>query len=232
MGVRKCPAKFDSPLGLSFSALPTDITLRPIWKIHMCPDITEALFYDPATTKLIILVRNYKELVFRYQRYKKISMFNTDGTINEVNVQMAFDHFTDKNAKDMYFANIELYDIIPKENRLLIYYEDLMEQSERVIYDVARFFNVAYQQADAMIVHLPDCRKNILSFYNVHQTSLSHAQDVRYYSKKESYERCALIDEWVKKHNPYVWQKYLVHYEERNFRCAAKFHGETVSLFV
>jgi len=221
MGVRKRPAKFDSPLVFSFTELPTDITLKPVWKIHKSPHITRTPFYDPHKTKVILLVRNYKELAFRYEQYGKIDMFNHNGSLNEKNLIAALDHWSgDAASRELYFASLRLFDEIPDQNKLLIYYEDLVLNPDDVIYRLGEFFGCDEKVVQRMIAELDECRQRILSFYNVHQHSWSRGNDVRYYSKRKAYRQCVQIDKWVKQHYSDLWQRYLSIYDESNFRTS------------
>lgn len=221
MGVRKRPAKFDSPLSLSFKELPTDIHLKPIWKMHLSPQITQAPFYNAEKTQIMLLLRNYKELAFRYERYGKIAMFNKDGSLNEENLIVAFEHWSsNKAAKELYFANLYFFDQIPERNKILVHYEDLVLNPDLVIIALGSFFDVAGSIVQEMIDTLDKCRQRILSFYNLHQHSWSKGTDVRSYSKKKSYRQCVIIDEWVKSHYPDLWERYLSRYDENNFRTS------------
>ena len=221
MGVRQRPTKFDSPLSLFFKELPTNVHLKPIWKMHKSPQIIRPPFYDPEKTQIIFLLRNYKELVFRYERYGKIAMFNKDGSLNEKNLILAFDHWSnDESAKELYFANLYFFDQIPDRNKVLVHYEDLVLTPDSVIASLGSFFEVSESRVQKMIDTLDDCRQRILSFYNLHQHSWSKGTDVRSYSKKKSYRQCLIIDEWVKSHYPDLWERYLSQYEENNFRTS------------
>ena len=221
MGVRQRPPQFDSPLSISFPELLTDVNLRPIWRIHKSPHIIRPPFYDPEKTQIIFLLRNYKELVFRYERYRKIKIFNKNGSLNEKNLIMAFDHWrNDEASKDLYFASLYFFDQIPDRNKLLVQYEDLVLAPDRAITALGSFFDVSGSIVQEMIDTLDECRQRILSFYNLHQHSWSKGTDVRSYSKNKSYRQCLIIDEWVKNHYPDLWESYLSHYDENNFRTS------------
>lgn len=204
-------------LAQTLKELKIDRYARPLWKVHRNRFITAQKFYDPDRTRLVFLLRNYKEIAFRYSQFRDFPLFDSNDNLIEENLKKAFSIWDDDDTRELYFKNIEFFDQCDDAKRLLIYYEDLINYPFEVIDRITNFFDGFSERALDLKQNYAYYQNRIHNFYNEHELALSQNDDVRYYSKQISFNKCVMIDEWVKKNHFDLWP-YIRHYEECNFR--------------
>lgn len=164
---------------------------------------------------LILILRNYKECLVRI--YK-----TAPSVINQIKAEANF-KWLDKyknlaliQAHDHYFNNLRCYDVWNPSKRFLIYYEDLLENPEKVLYDLTVFFNLEEKTLDKFLQNLNFHIKTSLGIFNAKKKlggSQSKGKDILYHSKKIGRKNCILIDSQVKSLFPNYFEKYLKRYE-------------------
>ena len=218
--------KINLPLGLCLHELHIDMLAKPMWKVHACKKITDQPYYSAENTRIILVIRNYKENVFRESQVWSLSLFDKEGNLNETHLRAIFSWYCIQNrmckydpdyqqygntGTHLYFDNIEFFDQLPKENKLLIYYEDLIHETEKEIYRISDFFGCSYEHIPVLMKDYGKYKNRILAFYPENKTS---GTEKIHYSKKYSEEQKKQIDDYVKRHYPDLWQKYLQRYKE------------------
>lgn len=201
-------------LAYSFKELKVDLYEKPLWKVHRNRVVKAQKFYNPEKTILVLLIRNYKEIAFRYSQYKKLPLFDDNNQLVEDNLRAALSIWDMDDVRELYFENIAFFDQVPEEKRLLIYYEDLVQHSDLIITQLMTFFGGALERKEELNSNYFYYKKRIHDFYSKEETALSNTDDSCFYSKQYSFEQCQMIDEWVKKHHSDLWLKYLSCYDE------------------
>ena len=201
-------------LAYSFKELKVDLYARPLWKVHRNRVIKAQKFYDPERTLLVLLVRNYKEIAFRYSQYKKLPLFDDNDQLIEENLRNALSIWDKDDVRELYFENIAFFDQVPESKRLLIYYEDLVLHPDLIISQIMTFFEGSDERRKLLAGNYFYYKKRIHEFYSKEETALSNTDDICFYSKQYSFEQCQIIDDWVKKHHSDLWFKYLSCYDE------------------
>lgn len=157
----------------------------------------------PATcNQLIFLTRNPKELIFRAYRLAHPGGESPD---------FAFiDSFLRK-----YLAPFKVYDAWDSNNKILIYYEDLIANENKILLDVLRFMGVSPTYLEDFISNKEEYKKRALdSYQKQHQGNNGGVSSVGcpkpiFYSQHARPEILSLIDEYIIKTEPNLWELYL-----------------------
>jgi len=200
--------------------LKTDVYKKPVWKLHESNLIKNGPSYSPEKTRVIFLLRNYKEHIFReapLPPFIREPLFNADETINENALMKTLSR---SSSNGLYFRNIQFFDQLPDENKLLIYYEDFINNPEQELHRLVEFLQEGSQELEQLMAHYDDCAETFKKHYNANWGkregggSVSGGFDIKYHSKQYTFEQCKKIDEWVQEKHPLLWEKYLNRYEE------------------
>lgn len=210
--------ELNSPLAFSFTELAIDPYRPPLWKVHRNRALIGQPFYDQKRARIVLLLRNYKELLFRESIAHATPLFDEKGRLIDKSITKLLSFWDADDTSYLYFKNIEFFETIDEEKRLLIRYEDLLQSPEDVIDKLVSFFNGSREKALELKQHYLHYAESVHTFYNVHETARSTDDDPHYYSRSHSYEECVQIDEWVRHHHPRLWSTYLQVYEESSFR--------------
>jgi hypothetical protein len=153
--------------------------------------------------KLLMILRNYKECIHRHAKeYKTVDEFK--------NLFIYYAPIVQR-----YFNTLSFFDSWDPNNRLLIYYEDLIANPLPEIVKVLTFFGESIP-ADLTEDFLRQARDKILDSY--HQNHInsggSHSKgaDPRYHSKQIPLDFLLEIDRAVITQYPFLFQKYLLKY--------------------
>lgn len=218
--------KINLPLGLSLPELGTNMYLDPVWKVHTDQKIKDQKCYTPESTRLILILRNYKENLFREAQVWRLSLFDGHNNLNGNVVRNIFSWYCrnnkmstydmdyqlyGNNGRQLYFENIAFYDQLPKENKLLIYYEDLLQNPEKELFRICDFFHCSYEYIELLMKDYAKYSKRILAFYPENKTN---GTEKIHYSHKYSSKQRLIIDRYVRDHYPKLWNKYLKRYAE------------------
>ena len=191
-------ARMNQPLGW-YAGFDIDCNRPPIEKVHSrsAMENSGTRFDD----LLIFIVRNPKEALTRHQ--------NKEITLQALAAQQ---NPTDKvGSTYVYFDNLKLYDCWNPENRLLIYYEDLMADPEQTLIVILQFLQEPIDQLDDFMKQYDEHKRKAISIYKKYQKeSKTEGNDLLFHSKKITSEHRQQVDSWIAQLYPDLWQKYLM----------------------
>jgi len=169
-----CLTNDDKPLCLNFKN-PNPLSHV---KINNKPIIHKAHFLKHIVStngKLILLLRNYKECIIRHK--------------NRIKPQ----------DLDEYMGLIKLYDRWDNEKRLIIYYEELLQQPKKVIEEILSFMELKNERLDYFIDNYDTLFNSSVNFYNRKETSFSKGSDLSYHTKNyPNKEEIIMSDKYMK----------------------------------
>lgn len=179
----------NQPLGWS-AGFELDFNKPPIQKIHILHNVPG---YNNETDKLILIVRNPKEAIKRHESRLDYAMLKDS---------------------HLYFTNITVYDSWNPENRILIFYEDLLTNPEKTLQKLGDFLNEPMPTLDEFMQNYKKHQQTAISLY---RESVTQGKDLLTYSKQMGKEYCRKIDIWIEELYPEVWHKYLQHRYSEDF---------------
>ncbi len=150
--------------------------------------------------KLILMLRNYRECTLRHFSYDKTKVHN----------QL---HANNKSPSN-YFNLISTYELWNPENRLLVYYEDLMKNPKQEIMRVSKFIGSDTDRTENFLSHLKQHAD--ASFAQKRTPTDSKGKDLNFHSKKISPNDLKKMDTVVRANYPEYWDKYLNRYSVEN----------------
>jgi hypothetical protein len=173
----------------------------PVEKIHTPNEIAKA-HGNTTTDKIILIIRNPKEALSRH-----------GGT--EITLPVLLGKEAKGNSDPrIYFNDIALYDTWNAQNRLLIYYEDLVRKPIETFIMVLLFLEEPFGRIDCFMQEYAAHKKKALSIY---KASESEGNDLLYHSKLIDPQHRKQIDRWIEELYPTMWQTYLkIRYAEEN----------------
>lgn len=153
--------------------------------------------------QLILLARNYKELLFRSVNINK---FNG---INRHAVQSFLDN---------YLSFFRAFDKWPEEERLVLFYEDLVDDLNGSLLSLLDFLNIAPLFWDDYLENQEHYLQKIYTTYvnqhgRLHGNSSKHGLRKEFYSANKDYKLRKAIDQIMKQKDPYIWETYLKRFE-------------------
>lgn len=115
---------------------------------------------------------------------------------------------------EMVFTNLEFYDSWPKDRKLLVYYEDLMQHPNRVIPKIVEFIGESKQGVNEFLMHI-DVHKSISleQYRKIHGSTFTEGNDLTYHSRSLTNEQRQALYLHIKNTNPKLWRKYLSRYD-------------------
>lgn len=154
--------------------------------------------------KLIVLVRNYKDCMIRHGGAEP-------GRIPlEKKVRHKFDTETQgRQARVDYIEILQDYDAYEGE-KLLVYYEDLLEYPKHEILRIAQFFGVPESRVDEFMQEYDRHFAGGLSSY--HDKSFTKGKNVNHHRTRVSAELLTYMTNDLKKRHPEIFEKYLKRY--------------------
>jgi hypothetical protein len=151
-------------------------------------------------SKIILLTRNPKELIFRFFSPSSIE------SINSSKVNSFLDEYISR------FISFEEYD---KNHRLLLFYEDLISQMDAVLLTSLEFLEEDPAFMEDYLLNKSEYLEVILSSYQKQHagahggsSSLQGPTPI-YYTKNKDPELLRYLDQKIKDKNPEIWRKYL-----------------------
>lgn len=162
--------------------------------------------YRPEKDKIILIVRNYRECMIRNYGVGSVSEIirNIEGNPRKkLNVLW-------------YFKNLELYDNWPEENRLLVYYEDLVKKPRKVFDRVLAFLGEDPDAMDDFFANYEEQREKSLAWRNSiggFMIAQSRGKKLSFHSNRIPKRVRIQFDEVVKESYPHLWERYLKHYQ-------------------
>ncbi|MDX8430968.1 MAG: sulfotransferase domain-containing protein [Candidatus Algichlamydia australiensis] len=158
--------------------------------------------------KLILILRNYRECLIRHSGVEKVLQM-----IHELNTKSG-----GKFSANWYLKNLQFFDDWPEERRLLIYYEDMIQNPKEVFERVATFIDEDPEVFASFLAHYKEHVAKSLAWRNAkegHVRAQSMGRDLSYHSKRISRKKRQKFDEAVKNNYPDLWEKYLTRYESK-----------------
>jgi len=182
--IMRYPHDFRHPLNVDYLKF-------PIIKCHFPEQIFNEKFlpFDKNNDILILLIRNYKEVIPSHMNKLEVSKF--------------------------YFNILEAYENWNPANRILIYYEDFISNPEVELVRLLQFLN---EPPKYLINFLENYKFHKTQCINDYAKNISkpitQGNTALFYSKKYSITELIEIDEKIKKMYPILAKKYLTRYFE------------------
>jgi len=147
-------------------------------------------------TKLILLLRNYKECIMRQNNNYEDSILPKQKRFN-------------------YMENIIEFETWPKENGLVVYYEDLIVNPKTVLKQCIDFLKLNGDGIDEFIDKHDHYKQKSIEVYDKLMGSSSKGKDLSFHSDKKSKEFLKQWDNKIKEKHLDMFNKYLIRYEEK-----------------
>ena len=184
--------------------LELDRTKTPLWRSHEAKYIRNL---DPNTSKLLLVIRNYKECIVR----KVLQMDDPSFTPSKLRNCVV------NNEADFrqYMDNLSYYNAWPNdETKLIIYYEDLISQPRVEISKILDFFGEQDADVDGFFADYDTWMQKIMNSYKKqHGTQYSSGGNKEiYHSKNFPVSILQEIDQSIENRYPELWEKYLNRY--------------------
>jgi hypothetical protein len=156
---------------------------------------------DYETDKVILLVRDFKESLLRE---------------NNESIEKLFKIL--KNPKNSYYKIFKEFEKFQTENRVIVYYEDLLTNPAESITNILKFLgNFDQKKVTTFVKNIDTHKKESIDVYNKNPAfcgkSLSMGEDLLWHSKLVRKDMLQFCDYLVKNKASDVWRKYLNRYE-------------------
>ena len=185
----------NQPLGNSLGHA-LDFSKNPVWKVHSRRELNLGGYqHNPQTDLLIFLIRNPTELMARV-------LYSKDGA-------RLFNRSWCTRLKD-YVDALDLFHHWGSHKKLLIYYEDFINNPEDVMHKVAQFLGDPEDKFDDFFAHYTEHKKRGIKFYEHNGGSQSQGNDLLYHSRKMPSAIRIKIDQFIKTAYTELWETYLV----------------------
>ena len=195
LSIRSSPQALDHPLG-DFFPLDVDYNKTPIRKSHV---ITKRIACDV----VILLVRNYKELIARGTFWSK----------KGISFKEYCEVFFGK--KFNYFSKLALFNELDKNKKLLVYYEDLILKPKEILKRVLEFLGEDDVYLPEFLKNYDMHKQNCINRYNRPARSISKGEGVIFHSSLITSQQRQYLEDYVKEHYPVLHKEYLTRYDER-----------------
>lgn len=155
---------------------------------------------DRNENKIIVFLRNYKECIRRN--------YNCDTNLAYKSI------ISNTGQMQLYIGNLEMYDNWSPENRLIIFYEDVIFNPRESFEKLADFLGLDISKIDDFMNDFEKHRQLCLNKYSHSQGySASQGIDVLHHTKQYTPLQIMKINERVRLNNPDLWEKYLFRYD-------------------
>jgi hypothetical protein len=126
---------------------------------------------------LILLLRNYRECLLR--EYEKL-----ENVKNEILAQASFNHLSQNKTwvlnlrMNHYFHNLRVFDIWNPEKRLIIYYEDFLQNPQEILLQLAQFMGETGKEAEiqTFVDHIDEHIEKSLKIYETQYRSYTRGK--------------------------------------------------------
>lgn len=182
-----------------------DMRKAPIEKVHarheIMPCNSKLPPVDMKTDKLIFIVRNPKETIARFEHKTFEQLLQSNGAGKGY-------------AAKIYFENFAVYEQWESATRMLVYYEDLLQNPREELEKLLIFLGEQSVRIDDFISEYEQHKAKAKKIY---KDTVHGSNDVLFHSKKLSQNYKQQIDAWVAKAYPDLWRNYLIRYSECHF---------------
>jgi hypothetical protein len=165
---------------------------------------------------LILLIRNYRECLLRnYKDFESVK--------NEIIYQASFNHLSHEKEwvlslrMNHYFHNLRAYEMWNPGKRLIVYYEDLLENPRESLLRIAAFIGETGKDREiqTFVDHIDSHMENSINIYEGPTkvyTSHTRGRSFLYHTQKIGLEKSLELDELVMRCFPDFVKKYLSRY--------------------
>lgn len=195
------------PFGVQYPDMDIDFSKTPIIKHHYPKKIyrmagIHPLIY-PSQDKLILIVRDFKELYFRHQQLH----FPGNSKIYNKSI---FDSFPN------YFVLLKFFDSFPKDRKILIYYEDLISEPKKTFSKLLDFLGDDKEYLDDFLNKINFHKQRCFSLYNTPKHCRSFGKKGFTYTEGVSSQDLLFMENEIKNKLPDLFAKYLKRYKLTN----------------
>lgn len=183
------------PLSLLFDNK-IDAQKEPVFKAHFVQEMDLKNSFN-AKDKLIILVRNPKEIYLRER-----GVLPTKDDVNDASTWRVL-------LLERYFEIFELYEQWSQENRLLLYYEDIITNPYPELEKLVQFLEGDCAALDSFFQHFNKHKQQAVSLYDLHGGCKSSTTDPLFYSKKLNAQLLIDFDDLLATLYPSFFNSYL-----------------------
>lgn len=209
-GLQKNGTLFENDSQFDFFGEPINWNTYFLIHVHHPNSI---IWQDPQENKLILIIRDYKESILR--------MFSNFSYIKDVIGKKHNDPIFNilppfYGVITWYFENLEYFEQF-KGEKFLVYYEELLLQSENVYRNILSFLNASDQFLEDFMNELELHKDVCLNYYDSKSFgSETKGKNLKFHSKKIKEEELIEFDQLVQDNYPNLWEKYLSRYKESN----------------
>ena len=187
--------------GINHLKINLDEAKKPLYHSH----ITDLVNQLPRSNRLLLIIRNYKEVFIRRVRDNPED----------------FSQLIKRNKQfRVYCSYLNVYEKWDPQNRLLIYYEDLIQKPAETLKAVLNFLGENDDKLKHFMENFETYRqKTVQSYHRVQSSrggSMSKGQDVLYHSRQVPTDLLKKTDAKMKKDYPHLWDSHLKRYETKD----------------
>ena len=183
------------------AGFPIDISKCPIEKVHFKKELIKTGAND-CQDALIFILRNPKEALIRHAGKTAL-------------LEAAFNGVMPDNIK-IYFEALYIFDSWKCPKKLIIYYEELLQNPKKVLLEILAFLGESDSKLEEFLAEYQTHKKKCLSLY---KASESGGNDPLYHSKSLCPLERNQIDLWIETQFFSLWVNYLQnHYSENNLK--------------
>ncbi|MCF7853145.1 MAG: sulfotransferase [Simkaniaceae bacterium] len=182
--------------GIQFPDIGIDFSKAPILKHHDVTNVyqkagLQPLIY-PSKDKLILIVRDYKELYYRNSSSNRAPIESTLGN---------------------YFNLLEFYYYYPEDKKILVYYEDLLSEPNKFFSSLLEFTGDSKDYLEEFIEQIEFHSGRCASLYNIPKHAKSLGKKNFRYSNQVHRSALLKLEQEVKEKHPIIFDKYLKKYQ-------------------
>lgn len=188
--------------------LKIDNSKKPLYRNHFVTHLDEV---DALKNKLIMVIRNPKEVILRYCEDNLI-----DFKKYLSNTAMHFKYISSDKSFNYYLRLLRFYEQWEGE-KYLVYYEDLLLHPQVVLKELLEFMQEGDERLEDYLENMDEYRARMLDSYSKQHKDtgggVSKGKDILYHSKKVPVEYLQKADRILQAKAPDLWEKYLFRYE-------------------
>lgn len=155
---------------------------------------------------VILVIRDYRECLLRHNT----ELWNETG-----DVRSFLEDDSVKQPANWYIKNIQTFEEFTGR-KLLLYYEDLISNSEEAVRELSRFLEMDQDRTNEFVATIETRSAESVGAYvsGGHKSSTSsNLNDFRYHARKHlTPEQMVEFDEYYKREYPAIFHKYLTRY--------------------
>jgi len=157
--------------------------------IH-CHELYRCDNFDTHSDKVILLIRNYREAMLR--------------DLHDIEMAIKF-----VEPDYCYFGNLELFEAWDPELRLLVRYEDLLNDPESTYRTILNFLDIPPDHLPSFMEEIDLHKKRVMRYYRRCGGARSKGKDFNYHTKKLTHDEIETFDRTVAETFPILWDHYL-----------------------